>query len=394
MKTILLSGYYGFGNFGDELILKNIALLFEKKKFGIYAVSGNVEFSKSIHKNINFIDRGDYEKITKIVNDSDCVILGGGGLIQDHYKVKISNLFKNPEIGITSYVNIPLLGKIYAKPALFIFQGVGPLFSKDAYHFTRFAFSLANFISVRDKGSETILKSLGFHNVNLSADPTLLFPLKLDALEKKEKPSIGISVRQWIYKNVEDKIIKAISDFLKELGKSYNIYFLSFQDYDEYDADSNIFQRIFERVGYEYDVIKFQDLSLDGFEKFIANLDYMIGMRLHSIVVSAKYNIPFISLSYDSKNINFAEELGLPELSLLPYSLSSNSLLRTFDYVLKNEDKIKTIMNEGTNKMISRLKGNENKIFAYIHHDLDSNIGQINLSNICNVSDKSSKKRC
>ena len=105
-------------------------------------------------------------------------------------------------------------------------------------------------------------------------------------------------------------------------------------------------------------------------------------MRLHSIVVSAKYNIPFISLSYDSKNINFAEELGLPELSLLPYSLSSNSLLRTFDYVLKNEDKIKTIMNEGTNKMISRLKGNENKIFAYIHHDLDSNIGQINLSNI------------
>jgi polysaccharide pyruvyl transferase WcaK-like protein len=33
MKSVFLSGYCGFGNLGDELILKNIATLFKEAEF-------------------------------------------------------------------------------------------------------------------------------------------------------------------------------------------------------------------------------------------------------------------------------------------------------------------------------------------------------------------------
>jgi polysaccharide pyruvyl transferase WcaK-like protein len=51
MKSVLLSGYYGFGNLCDELMLKNIARIFKETGSSfIYAVSGNVEYSRAKRK--------------------------------------------------------------------------------------------------------------------------------------------------------------------------------------------------------------------------------------------------------------------------------------------------------------------------------------------------------
>jgi polysaccharide pyruvyl transferase WcaK-like protein len=52
MKAVLLSGYYDFGNLGDELMLKSIARIFEARSFSIYAVSKNIEYSEGKHPNI------------------------------------------------------------------------------------------------------------------------------------------------------------------------------------------------------------------------------------------------------------------------------------------------------------------------------------------------------
>jgi exopolysaccharide biosynthesis predicted pyruvyltransferase EpsI len=60
MKSVFLSGYYGFGNLGDELILKNIERIFREAGFSsIYAVSGDIEYSRAKHHGIEFVDRDD-----------------------------------------------------------------------------------------------------------------------------------------------------------------------------------------------------------------------------------------------------------------------------------------------------------------------------------------------
>ena len=74
MKSLLVSGYYGFENLGDELILKNIATLFRELGFSsVYAVSGNIEYSGAKHHGIEFIDREDGQAIVDVVPSVDLV---------------------------------------------------------------------------------------------------------------------------------------------------------------------------------------------------------------------------------------------------------------------------------------------------------------------------------
>ncbi len=94
MSSVLLSGYYGFGNLGDELILKNIAALLRNTGFtSIYAVSGDVPFSRTKHPDIEFVDRDDYAAIVETVKKVDLVVLGGGGLFQDHNRLTTPGFF-------------------------------------------------------------------------------------------------------------------------------------------------------------------------------------------------------------------------------------------------------------------------------------------------------------
>lgn len=48
---------------------------------------------------------------------------------------------------------------------------------------------------------------------------------------------------------------------------------------------------------------------------------YVIGMRLHSLVFACQSGLPFVSLSYQPKCVEFCRSVGLPELSVALYGL-------------------------------------------------------------------------
>ena len=76
--NIFLSGYYGFGNAGDEFILKYVSE-FLKSRYNaiIYALSGDINYSNKRIKNLKFIERNDFEKISCVISFSDLAILSG-----------------------------------------------------------------------------------------------------------------------------------------------------------------------------------------------------------------------------------------------------------------------------------------------------------------------------
>ena len=339
-------------------MLKNIARMFREAGFScIYAVSGNVEYSKEKHGGIEFIDRDDYHAIADVVRRADFIALGGGGLFQDHNRLETAGLFETPKMGVHSYINVPLIAHIYKKPIAYLFQGVGPLFSEDSRNFTSYAYSLSNYISVRDRDSMRLLEEIGIREVVLSADPGFLYPVE-NIRSLDHKPKIGICLRQWVDKSVEELIVAAFKDFLDMAPEDNDFYFISFQDHDEGNTDSAIFQRIKSGLKRPESLalIRSKNYPLEDMEKTIAGLDFLVGMRLHSIILAMKYGIPFIAIPYWNKVDHLLTETGLGDLSVGINDISGEKIRDKFRSLISQPCEIKKRIEKGISIIEQRLQ--------------------------------------
>jgi polysaccharide pyruvyl transferase WcaK-like protein len=79
MKNILISGYYGFGNIGDEAILSAMIEQIKSKipDCNIIVTSYNIEETKRLH-GIEGIDRLNFNAISQEIENCDLVILSTG----------------------------------------------------------------------------------------------------------------------------------------------------------------------------------------------------------------------------------------------------------------------------------------------------------------------------
>ena len=80
MKKILISGYYGFDNFGDEAILS--VLLNHLKGQDVTVLSANPEKTGKTY-NVNSINSFNTELVMKRISNFDVLISGGGSLLQN-----------------------------------------------------------------------------------------------------------------------------------------------------------------------------------------------------------------------------------------------------------------------------------------------------------------------
>ena len=118
---VLISGYYGFYNIGDEAILKSIieALRNEDPNIDIVVLSNDVEYTKNTYK-VNAINRWKLNDIYKELLKCDGFISGGGSLFQDVTSSR----------SILYYTSIIWLAKFAKKPIFIYAQGIGPIDKK------------------------------------------------------------------------------------------------------------------------------------------------------------------------------------------------------------------------------------------------------------------------
>src|SRR3989339_978082 len=139
---IALSGYYGFGNIGDEALLTII-----KQKIA------GAEFT--------VLDRS--FKIISQIFRSDLLISGGGTLFQD----------KTSSRSFYYYIGVVALAKLMGKKVMILAQGFGPLNKTLNRHLARLVLNRVDIITLRDKQSLETIKKLGvtIPRIELTADP-------------------------------------------------------------------------------------------------------------------------------------------------------------------------------------------------------------------------------
>ena len=324
-KKIIISGYYGFGNLGDEAILISIIdrLNAEIENPEIVVLYTKAESEQlKVYKNVRCVYRMNPISIFFEMLNADLVISGGGGLLQD-------------STGFTTvlyYLGIVKMALFLKKKVLFYAQGIGPLNLDKSKKLITNTVNKVNFITVRDNDSAELLKSLKIDKapVVVTADPVIsmekLPQNEIDELVKKyipnfkknNNPNIGISARPW---KSDNNYIEILAKSCDELIKKYNanIYIIPFQ----IQQDLAICKEIKEKMEGEAEIImppnsedsifQFSPKEIAG---IIGQMDLIIAMRLHALIFSFPFKIPSAGIVYDPKVGIFAKQAGMESFNL------------------------------------------------------------------------------
>ena len=337
-KQILISGYYGFHNAGDEAILAALYQLFSP-----YGVKLKVLTASAEHHlpgcEFETVQRLDMSGILAAIRQSDLFLSGGGGLFQD-----VTGLGSVPYYGALLW-----LAKRMGLPTMVFGQGLGPLRLSPNRFLLKQILKGTDAISVRDPDSYGMLQKMGLPagQIHQCADPVLtLQPAHYSQVQQilsqegvdLNRPVIGISIRPW--PTWFEKQLKAFTSVLAQFAARINAQLLLIPFQPEHDTwmcheaayslrtRPNSYVPPVHVLEGQYGPIEMQGI--------IGQMDMIVGMRLHALIMAASQGVPAVGLVYDPKVRHFAESVNYRYIgsitSLSQADLFYQHLLDTWDH--------------------------------------------------------------
>lgn len=294
---IVLSGYYGFDNVGDEAILFAIIQSLKEYHPGVKltVLSNNPEKTASSYK-VDAVNRWNFNEVRIALKESDGLISGGGSLLQDETGMK----------SITYYSGVMKMAQVLKKPVFIYAQGMGPVKSQINRKIMKHVLQASELITVRDKHSKNLLETIGVTKpIQLVPDPVMGidagdFASGLESLAESEKRVVSVSIRNW----TEDlSYLKKVAEGLDGLADNgHNILMVPM--HGKYDHETSA--RVVEMMKHEAEIFPY-DSSIEEKMAAVKDSDVLLGMRLHALIFASVGNTPFVALSYDPKIDSFAE---------------------------------------------------------------------------------------
>jgi len=311
MPRVVLSGYYGFNNTGDEAVLYGIVTALKKIDPEIdITVLSNAPLRTAEEYGVGAVDRWSIKEVVGAVKESDLVISGGGSLLQDVTGVK----------SICYYLGILLLGRLMGKPVMLYAQGIGPITTKIGEILTKFIIKKVDLITVRDeKSREELLKlKITGPQMRVTADPVLLLEPAAEEVKKglkfichmglggqlkKKKPVIGVSVREWPRcGHVKGAVARVCDDLV---GRGWEVLFIPMH----FPGDLRVSREIAGMMKSRSFIIGKQ-VDPPLVMGVVSYLNLVLGMRLHSLIFAAAAGVPSVGISYDPKVESFLNQVG------------------------------------------------------------------------------------
>lgn len=311
MNKILISGYYGFDNLGDEAILETIiGRIRDAVPDADIAVLTKVPEVTSARYNVRAYHRAKPFEILKALWRTELLISGGGSLLQD----------VTGKVSIYYYLLIIFAAKCLGKRVMLYSQGIGPINRNGNRLLTRLVLNHADCITVREENSKEDLREIGlkFKAIEVTADPVIdlhaVDPSLGMPLLKNANPSwdaarttIGFALRSKDF-NTPEKYQELV-DTLETMSARYQLAFIPFH----YNEDLVILNQLKATFGQRMTFIT-DRLSTKEMLAVIGCFEVLIGVRLHSLIFAAVQNVMPIGVSYDPKIGYFMNTLGMNTL--------------------------------------------------------------------------------
>ncbi len=272
MKVILF-GYYGFRNTGDEQLLdETIRLLKESSSHPNYIVArGSYPLPFPTFKRTNYLAWIYY------FWKSDAIIFGGGSIFQSQTSF----------YSLLYYLVIVQIAMIFRVKVILLCQGWGPF--KSRYHQHLATRILSKPMVVRSWRDELAKSSFTNSKDHVFCDLTLLQnrDVEIEPL-KSSKISLGISILQ-----------NEFNTSLKQLRERYP------------DIDAHYIITQPDKNKQEH-----QEFLLDDLWDQSPPIHLLITQRYHSAIWASKFGIPWVAVSDDPKLQALAQDTLQPIISL------------------------------------------------------------------------------
>ena len=329
-SSAVICGFYGNYNLGDEAMLSGMINLLNscKSDLALTVLSADPLNTQKRYGVEAVSIRGRRKLLARAVGVAQCeyFILGGGDLLRDSIETSVAADWLR-------HLSWPLrLGK----KVIILGISVGEIWRKETIELIREKLNSVHFIAVRDQVSKTKLEKFGVTtNIQVMGD------LALEAFGSANKedlhhqkferrsPQIGISIRHLHYRGRTTaqvdyhSLIKEFATVVDRLSQEYNanIHFLPLRSQAEkYHSSDDDYVSSLEVLRYTQQpskVIVHRDFeSIEKFQTVLSQLDLVIGMRLHSLILASALGKPVIAAEYDPKVGNFMSEIGLGQNSI------------------------------------------------------------------------------
>ncbi len=310
MPRILISGYYGFNNAGDDVVLYGIisSLRREQPHISLSVLSNQPELTTSLF-GIPAYDRWSLKTIVRELKKCDLLVMGGGTLMQD---------VTSPR-SVLYYLGIVTIAKMLGKPVVFYAQGFGPILQPFSKFLIKQVVNRVDVITVRDFESGEDFKRCGVTDAPLyvTADPALtIHPSDISDERGKEllselfddltRPLIIFSVRDWKQEQHFKSVFAQAADSYVEKG--WNVLFLPMH----YPSDIAPSKEIVSQMKRKGAALLEKHVSFHEIMSLLKSSDYVVGLRLHSLILACMLQIPFTGISYDPKIDRFVQRAGMP----------------------------------------------------------------------------------
>ncbi|QGG47183.1 polysaccharide pyruvyl transferase CsaB [Heliorestis convoluta] len=325
MATIVLSGYYGYENAGDEALLRAMIASLRRLRpnIEIIVLSGKPEATVRDH-DVQAIYRYNPYAVLKALRQADLVISGGGSLLQD----------VTGKLTIPYYLLIVALANRMQRKVMFYAQGIGPVQGNFGKSLIRHIANDVDIITLRDIASAERLREMGVNKpmMKVTGDPVFaLYPLAIEDLERnKAQESNGISpaspspsqqqppttqkarkeavfsLRPFQSGGQAEQACLELARHLLE--QNWRVTFLPMHA----GEDVTMAQEMTRHLDHPNAEAITDDLHFEQALRVIARSQLLIGVRLHSLMFATLLGIPIIGISYDPKVTGFLQETNRP----------------------------------------------------------------------------------
>ncbi|WP_449599390.1 polysaccharide pyruvyl transferase CsaB [Paenibacillus sp. Marseille-Q9583] len=371
-KKIVISGYYGFRNSGDEAVLQSILIALQKQSqaLGIsiepIVLSIDPEWTSATY-GVKSVHRMKLVEVRQAIYESAGLISGGGSLLQDVTGSK----------SIPYYLGIIKLAQWMGRPTFIYAQGIGPVNRKLFHPLIKSVFRKCTYISVRDEQSRELLLSMGLEQKKIEVVPDPVMGLSLpedtDATTQASElpnslPVIGISVRFW---EQDRRELEALAQGLIKANREVPLHlrFLPFHTPSDNETSRYLMDKlkgsIIEHGGQVSiceDAIHPQQMLRE-----VGQCDVLIGMRLHSLIYAAGRRVPLIGISYDPKIDHFLDRIQCHPVGATN-TLDAEHVAAEIVHLLNTVQEWRAAREDVISKLIQEAEAPARQIVEYFHH--------------------------
>ncbi len=352
---ILLAGYYGYGNLGDEMLLSVIIRKLRERfpTVRICVLSREPEKTARYHM-VDAVGRFDLAAIERSMQKNALFLFGGGTLLQD----------KTSSRSLSYYLYLLHLAKKKGMKTALFAGGIGPLLRPQNAERVKAALAMLDHISLRDEASfafcEDACKRVKPY---LTFDPVVLEKTEAKNAQKCEKNAKKSDYFLVIFKKMSDKTLENLKKTVLWTVKTHTLrpLFVSLFDVE----DLKLTEMLCNELGAEYRSVS------DG-KTLIALLRgarFVISARLHGLILATLAGTPMLACTEDEKLLSYLEILGERR------GFSTEAV----EKLLSEEDLIRASLLEGLPLWQEMAEEGFQALFAFYDGTLTEKEGQRNV---------------